>query len=201
MMYPVFSEGTSIMTRPALLFALGILSAVFLLSLHAHGQEASHASSQANDHSHGEGGVHDEIHHAMEAGEEFEAQPRSRSFLMWVIHALGWKYVLLLPASALLSFVLTLLLVIAGKGRTTGAALGFIVAIPFLLGLLGMFEGMMASFAVIASSTSAPKPSQVAEGISTSIVTPLAGMVLMAPSYLFATVGLSIRALKGESKS
>lgn len=125
----------------------------------------------------------------------------SDNFLVWLIRALGWKYVLLLPVSALFSFVLTLVLVIAGKGRTTGAALCFLVAIPFLIGLFGMFEGLMASLMVLGASSSSPKPSQVAVGVATSIVTPLVGMFLMVPSYLLATAGLSIRALKSEPKS
>lgn len=189
------------MTRPALLFALGVLSVSVFSPRYGKGQEEPHAPTRVIDHSHGEEGSHDEIHRAMEAGEGFAVESRPQNFLAWLVNALGWKYVLLLPASALLSFVLTLVLVIAGKGRTTGAALGFIVAIPFLVGLFGMFEGLMASLMVLGASTSSPKPSQVAVGIATSIVTPLVGMFLMAPSYLLATVGLGIRALKSEPKS
>ena len=123
------------------------------------------------------------------------------NILMWFISALGWRYMLLLPASALLSFVLTAILVVAGKGRTTGAALAFIVAIPFLIGLFGMFDGMLASFMVIARSSVAPKPSLYAEGMSMCISTPLVGMLLMVPSYLLATVGLSVRALQSDPKA
>lgn len=119
---------------------------------------------------------------------------------MWLIGALGWRYVLLLPASALLSFVLTAVLVIAGKGRTTGSAMAFIVAAPFLIGLFGMFDGLLASFMVMSTSTGVPKASQVAMGISTSIVAPLVGMFLMVPSYLLATAALTVRALKSDEK-
>ena len=155
------------------------------------GQEerpAEHA--MPGGHSATEHGMHGE-HGAVEFGMDEGPPPEeSENFVMWLISALGWKYVLLLPASALLSFVLTALLVIAGKGRTTGAALVFIVAIPFLIGLFGMFDGLMASFMVIARSTAAPKPSEYALGMSMSITTPLIGMLLMVPSYLLATAGL-----------
>ena len=152
-------------------------------------------------HEHAMPGEHSGLH-----GEHVDAElpmhedMPSENFLAWLISALGWRYVLLLPASALLSFVLTAVLVVAGKGRTTGAALAFIVAIPFLIGLFGMFDGLMASFMVIARSSVSPKPSEYAQGISMSIVTPLIGMLLMVPSYLLATVGLSVKALQSDPK-
>lgn len=152
---------------------------------------------------HAMGGEHSAAEHGI-SGEfsdqelPMEAEMQSESFLMWFIGALGWKYALLLPGSALLSFVLTAVLLGVGKGRTTGAALVFIVAIPFLVGLFGMFDGLMASFMVIARSTVAPKPSEYAQGMSMSISTPLLGMLLMVPSYLLATVGLSIKALRSD---
>lgn len=157
--------------------------------------DAAHA--MPGEHSAAEHGMHAE-HGAMEMVMEEDAP--SENFLIWIISALGWRYVLLLPASAFLSFVLTAVLVIAGKGRTTGAALGFIVAIPFLIGIFGMLDGLMASFMVIARSSAAIKPSVYAQGMSMSIVTPLVGMLLMVPSYLLATVGLTIRAFRGDSK-
>ena len=153
--------------------------------------------------SHAESGEHAILAgHGHENGMMVEdiAPERSQNFLIWFIGALGWKYTLLLPASALLSFLLTAALVIAGKGKTTGAALGFIVAIPFLIGILGMIDGCIASFMVIAHSSASPKPSEWAAGMSTAMVTPLTGMTLMVPSYLLATVGLTIRALKGDPK-
>ena len=131
----------------------------------------------------------------------FEEPPRrQQSFLVWVIGSLGWKYVLLLPVSALFSFVLTAVLVTAGKGKTTGAAVAFAVAIPLLVGIFGLLDGLVASFMVIANSSTIVKPSEWSEGFSTGLVTPLIGMLLMAPSYILATAGLSIRALKGDAK-
>ncbi len=171
-----------------------------LLAPDAWGQEEHPAAEHAmpGAHSPHEHEMHAE--HADEGMSMEEEFPQSENFLVWIIGALGWRYAFLLPVSALLSFALTALLVIAGKGRTTGPALAFIVAIPFLIGLFGMFDGLMASFMVIAHSTAAPKPSVYAQGMSMSIVTPLLGMLLMVPSYLLATAGLTIRALKNDPK-
>jgi hypothetical protein len=47
----------------------------------------------------------------------------AQSFLSWILVALGFKYAILLPASALLGFVLTLVIVARGKGPMAGVAL------------------------------------------------------------------------------
>lgn len=153
---------------------------------------------------------HDSEHAAMEEGHaehapedpsyEEVAPAQQQSFLVWLVRSLGWKYVLLLPVSGLFSFILTAVLVMLGKGKTTGAAVAFAVAIPLLVGIFGMIDGLVASFMVIANSSTIVKPSEWSEGISTGLVTPLIGMLLMAPSYILATAGLSIRALKGDAK-
>jgi len=164
------------------------------------GQEEHPAVEHATDHAHSDAGhgAHGEhMHEELPMDEDLPSQ----NFLVWFVKALGWRYMLLLPAAALLSFVLTAVLLVAGKGRTTGAALVFIVAIPFLIGLFGMFDGMLASFLEIARSTASVKPSVMAAGVSMSISTPLVGMLLMVPSYLLATVGLSVRALQSDPKA
>jgi hypothetical protein len=165
------------------------------------GQEErpTHEHGPAGEHGHMVEGAHG---HGSEEGAMAEEYPpnQQQSFLIWLINSLGWRYTLLLPVSALASFVLTAVLVIAGKGRTTGAAMAFVVAIPFLIGLFGTFEGLMASFMVLAHSSSSPKPSAIAEGIGTSMVTLPVAMFLMIPSYLLATVGLFIRSLQRDPK-
>lgn len=180
---------------------LAVIAAVTLTFFASvtHGQDDSHAEhAMPGEHSTAESGMHEGHGHG-EGMEDYPEMPR-QNFLMWLISSLGWKYTLLLPASALASFVLTGVLVVAGKGKTSGAAMAFLVAIPFLIGLFGMFDGMLASFMVLAHSMTTPKPSDVAVGISTSIVTPLVGMFLMVPSYLLATAGLFIKSLQGEPK-
>lgn len=51
-----------------------------------------------------------------------------------------------------------------------------------MVGLLGTVDGMVASFTVIARSTVTPKPSELAEGISTALVTTLVGLWLAIPA-------------------
>jgi biopolymer transport protein ExbB len=51
-----------------------------------------------------------------------------------------------------------------------------------MFGLLGTVDGMVASFQVIAQSSAAPKPSELAEGISMALVTTLVGLWLAIPA-------------------
>jgi biopolymer transport protein ExbB len=51
-----------------------------------------------------------------------------------------------------------------------------------MVGLLGTVHGMIMSFDVIATSVTAPKPSQLAQGISTALVTTLVGLILAIPA-------------------
>jgi biopolymer transport protein ExbB len=51
-----------------------------------------------------------------------------------------------------------------------------------MVGLLGTVDGMIQSFIVIAQSTTTPKPSELAQGISTALVTTLVGLWLAIPA-------------------
>jgi len=51
-----------------------------------------------------------------------------------------------------------------------------------MVGLLGTVQGMIASFSVIANSPTTPKPSQLAEGISTALFTTLVGLFIAIPA-------------------
>ena len=51
-----------------------------------------------------------------------------------------------------------------------------------MVGLLGTVQGMITSFDVIAKSTSSPKPSELAVGISTAMTTTLVGLLLAIPA-------------------
>ncbi|TWT43206.1 MotA/TolQ/ExbB proton channel family protein [Botrimarina hoheduenensis] len=51
-----------------------------------------------------------------------------------------------------------------------------------MIGLLGTVQGMIASFTVIATSPTTPKPSELAEGISTALFTTLIGLALAIPA-------------------
>jgi biopolymer transport protein ExbB len=63
--------------------------------------------------------------------------------------------------------------------------LGYIALIGTLspmVGLLGTVDGMVDSFMVIASSPTQPKPAELAEGISTALITTLVGLMLAIPA-------------------
>jgi biopolymer transport protein ExbB len=51
-----------------------------------------------------------------------------------------------------------------------------------MIGLLGTVQGMIASFSVIATSPTTPKPSQLANGISTALFTTLVGLFIAIPA-------------------
>ncbi len=62
--------------------------------------------------------------------------------------------------------------------------IALIGSISPMVGLLGTVDGMVASFMVIASSDTTPKPSQLAEGISTALITTLVGLWLAIPAIM-----------------
>jgi hypothetical protein len=131
--------------------------------------------------------------------EEFaEELPRQQSYLEFIVNALGWRYMFFLPLAALVSFVLILVLVLRGRGSTLSAALVLLVPLPFLVGILGYVDGLVASLQVIAMSDTAPKPSQLAEGMSMAFVTIWIGMLLSIPSLLLAIGGTFVRSLIGD---
>lgn len=51
-----------------------------------------------------------------------------------------------------------------------------------MIGLFGTVHGMINSFSVIANSPTTPKPSQLAEGISTALFTTLVGLAIAIPA-------------------
>ena len=51
-----------------------------------------------------------------------------------------------------------------------------------MIGLLGTVQGMIKSFNVIATATTAPKPAELAEGISTALFTTLVGLAVAIPA-------------------
>lgn len=62
--------------------------------------------------------------------------------------------------------------------------LALIGSVAPMLGLLGTVQGMVASFQVIATSATAPKPYQLADGISTALFTTLEGLVVAIPAII-----------------
>jgi hypothetical protein len=128
-----------------------------------------------------------------------DAEAVQQSFVAWIFSSLGFPYVVLLPLAGLLCFLLALILVLRGKGPMAAASLVLIVPVPFLIGVFAAIRGGIASYTVIAMSTTNPKPSDVAAGISTALVAPLVGMLLMVPGYATAMLGAFIRSFGADA--
>ena len=128
-----------------------------------------------------------------------EGEAVGQSFLSWMFHALGFPYVILLPLAGLVCFLLALILVLRGKGPMAAAGLILIVHVPLLIGVFAAIQGGIASYTIIATSATTPKPSEVAAGISTALFAPLVGMVLMVPGYATAALGAFIRSFGADA--
>ena len=76
-----------------------------------------------------------------------------------------------------------------------------IVHVPFLIGLFAAIHGAMASYIVIAMSDMTPKPSELAAGISSALVAPMVGMLLMVPGYAVAAFGAFVRSLGASAEA
>jgi biopolymer transport protein ExbB len=57
-----------------------------------------------------------------------------------------------------------------------------------MLGLLGTVQGMVSSFTVIAQSTTSPKPSELANGITLALVTTMEGLIVAIPAVIAYTL-------------
>lgn len=128
-----------------------------------------------------------------------DAEPVQQSLLGWVFSALGVPYVLLLPIAGLVCFLLAVVVVLRGKGPMAVAALILIVHVPLLIGVFAAVQGAIASYTVIAMSGASPKPAEVAAGISTALVAPLVGMLMMVPGYATAALGAFIRSFSNHA--
>src|SRR5438045_1609322 len=97
-------------------------------------------------------------------------EPVRQGLAAYYYNALGPMYVLLLPMSALFGFVLTLLLVLRGKSPFLVPALLLAISLPLLVGIYATADGLIESMQVIATSTTMPKPSELAQGYSMSLI-------------------------------
>ena len=130
-----------------------------------------------------------------------EMVPPRPSFLSWILTALGYKYTIVLPLSALVCFVLTLIIVARGKGPMAGAALVLIVPVPMLIGVFAAIEGGIGAYRIIATLENSRPPGHSATVKSTLLVAPWVGMLLMAPSYALAALGLCFRSFSADPES
>jgi biopolymer transport protein ExbB len=66
--------------------------------------------------------------------------------------------------------------------------LALISAVDPMLGLMGTVSGMIATFRVIANSSTTPKPAELAEGISSALFTTLEGLTVAIPAMVFYAI-------------
>ena len=69
----------------------------------------------------------------------------------WFLQTLGVGG-LVIALTALIAFILTLVVVLHGKRSIAGPALLFIVPLPMLVSIFGVLKGMIASFRVITTT-------------------------------------------------
>jgi hypothetical protein len=124
-----------------------------------------------------------------------EHVPQSR--FMWMISSLGVNTAFL-PLAALVAFAVVLVLILRGKGPEMVGAILLVVPLPMYVGLWGAVGAIVASGAVIALADVDVKQSELWGGISEMFVNIQVAMLLTVPAFLLATIGLVIRALKGE---
>ncbi len=133
--------------------------------------------------------------------EGFVEVHHQESFLVFLFRSLGMRYAFLIPLVALAAFVIVLIVVIRGKGPFAVSAMVFAIAMPLLVGLNGALDGMLASYQVIAMSTQSPKPNEIAQGVSMSLVAPLVAMFFTTPAFFTALVGSLLRSLLPDSQT
>lgn len=122
--------------------------------------------------------------------------PPQESLLRFYYSALGLRYSVMLPLSAIVGFVLVVVILKRGRGPLASAALLISLSLPLLVGLHGALDGLFLGFHMIAVSDTQPKPSEIAQAWSMALVAPLLGMMLVGPSLLAALVGSVVRSLR-----
>jgi hypothetical protein len=129
-----------------------------------------------------------------------DLEQEHQSFLGWIIQVLGFKYGILLTVSALVGFVLTLIVVRRGKGSMAGVALALIMPVPFLIGVYSSIEYVVSYYLFMAVQPPAPQSGHEAGVKAVMLVLPMVGMLLMAPSYILAIIGSLLRSFSADPK-
>jgi hypothetical protein len=124
-----------------------------------------------------------------------ESDPVQQSQLMYLYSALGIRYSMLLPLTALVALGLTLVLVIKGRGPALSAALMLIVPLPLYVGLYAWIEGLHSGYQLVAMSAVTPKASMLLEVEAMAFVSAWIGAMLTIPAFLAAAIGSLVRAL------
>lgn len=118
-----------------------------------------------------------------------------QSMLVWMFHSLGPFYGLAIPLAALGIFVGACLVVMLSRRPALIAAYLPLLLLPLLIGVFGTLHGFISSFQVIATAESAPKPSDVAAGVSMGLFTSFVALLLSFPAYFVTAFGLLLRTM------
>jgi hypothetical protein len=121
----------------------------------------------------------------------------TKSYLHTYFVALGPTFALLLPISALVAFVLTLLLVRRGRGEALGPALLIIVPMPVYVGTFAAIYGVLSFLPPIPKLNTQPSHLDVAFELWMADICVFSGMLLSTPAYLTAVIGTTIRSFRG----
>lgn len=125
---------------------------------------------------------------------ELLAQEQSSSQLLWIIRTTGLGG-LFIVMSALVVFVLTIVVVTRGRGPIVGPTLVLLLHGPFAISVMATLNSLVNSFSVLAMSDQVIKASIWAEALAEALLLPLEALLLTAPSYLIAVVALLVRSL------
>ncbi len=130
---------------------------------------------------------------------ELVAQEASNSQLDWIIRTsgLGGLFVVM---TSLVVFVLTIVVVIRGRGPIVGPTLVLLLHGPFAMSIMWFLKSLIASFSVLAMSDQAVVSASVwAEALSEALLLPFEALLLTIPSYLVAVIALLVRSLGRSS--
>jgi len=120
------------------------------------------------------------------------------SYLFWLFQSLGF-YSLLLLGSGFMMFVGAVLVAAMSRRPSVLAAYLALVPIPAILGVIGMFHGLITIFEVVATAESAVHPASLASGISSTLVCPLTGILCSLPAFLVTVICLLVKVMLERS--
>ena len=127
-------------------------------------------------------------------------EPVNDSVLGWMARSMGPFYGPVIPLTGFVVFLGGLLVVASSRRPAVIAAYLVFVPLPLLIGLFGSIHGIIASYSIIAMSTTQPKPSEVAQGISLAMSTSLVGFLATFPAYFVVSIGLFLRTIGSASE-
>ena len=117
-----------------------------------------------------------------------------KPFVIWLFQAMGIRYTLWLPMFTMLAFVLAILAIWKFKTPYLTPLLLAVVPMPIFIGAVGVIDGLVARWQVVALGGATPRASEMADGAAMSLVTLQVGLFLAMPVYLLAVVALCFRA-------